>query len=201
MGKIVILHNRDYRGVHSVPVIGRSGKKYGSAHLVQGRKLVEHRMAFEDWQKSCWDIAQGGRRAGYTFYVADIINDGDSPALEPKPIISELKAETAEVQPDPFDGIPDFSDPLTVILDSGATGTSLMPEVNENADPPPTEPYPEPALPPSGEPSGAKEARTGELEGLSFRSLRSIAKSSGLDTESLNKSAQLIEAILSIEFP
>lgn len=175
MGKIVILHNRDYRGVHSVPVIGRSGKKYGSAHLVQGRKLVEHRMPFEDWQKNCWDIAQGGRRAGYTFYVADIIDDG-KPAIEPEPLISELKAEVAEVQPEP----------------------------NPFADlPPPTEPYPEqePALPDRGEPCGAKEARTGELEGLSFRALRSIAKSSGLDVTDLNKSAQLIEAILSIEFP
>ncbi|TSA40720.1 MAG: hypothetical protein D4R57_01510 [Verrucomicrobiales bacterium] len=118
-------------------------------------------MAFEDWQKACWDIAQGGRRAGYTFYVADIIDAGESPAIEPEPLISEPVAEEAQVQPDPFTNLP--------------------------------------SEPSQGTPS--KESRTAELAGLSFRALRSIAKSCGLDTTDLNKSAQLVEAIISIEFP
>lgn len=176
MSRTVILHNRDFRGIHSIPVVGRSGKKYGAGHMLPQTRIIEFKMSFEEWQKNCWDIAQGGRRAGYTFYVADIIEDGTTPVLEPEPIISELKAETAEVQPEPnpFDALP------------------------------PEEPYPEqaePALPQPGEPCVEKEARTEELEGLSFRALRSIGKSSGLDVTNLNKSAQLIEAILSIEFP
>ena len=148
--------------------------------MLERTRIIEFRMSKEDWDKYCWDIAQGGRRAGYTFYVADIIDDGTSPAIEPEPQISEPEAELPTVQPeeDPFSSLPIPSD--------GELAT-------------PTEP--EPALPPSGEPCGSKEARTEELKGLSFRALRSIAKSSGLDVTNLNKSAQLIETILSIEFP
>jgi hypothetical protein len=162
--KIVILQNRDYRGQFPVPVIGRSGYKYGSAQPVAGKRLLEFRMPFSDWQEACWDIALGGRRAGYTFFVADIV-DADAPVSEPEP----------EPTPAPVEE-PPAPEPVSPL--------ETLPEPEGQSSPP-----------------QSSDERRAELEAMTPKALKGLAKVLGADPGTSATTPAYIDAILAKEFP